>query len=69
MTPWEQSAAQFNQSATCRRRRDSKPRVKYEPGCLRIGCEHPSCACATNLHGDEAPTLAEILEKWRAMHG
>lgn len=69
MTDWEKIANHFNATAKCRRRKDAKPQISYEPGVLSIGCEHPSCACRMNLHGDEKPTLTEILKEWQERHG
>ena len=69
MTSWESIITSFNANAKCRRRKDAKPQISYEPGCLSIGCDHPSCACRTNLHGDEKPTLTELLKLWEDWHG
>ena len=69
MTDWYRIADHFNQTAKCRRFKDGKPKVSYEPGCLHIGCEHKNCACRMNFHGDEKPTLTEILKWWQESHG
>lgn len=67
MTDFERIANHFNQTAKCRRLKDGKPQVSYEPGCLHIGCEHPKCACSYNGHGDEP--LSVTLAKWQELHG
>jgi len=67
MTDWERIASHFNATAKCRRRKDSKPRVEYEPGCLHIGCEHKNCTCQMNFHGDEP--LSVTLARWQERHG
>lgn len=69
MTDFERIIASFNANAKCRRRKDAKPQASYEPGVLSIGCDHPSCACRMNLHGDERPTLTEVLKMWEDWHG
>lgn len=67
MTDWERIINHFNATARCKRRREGKPQVSYEPGCLTISCDHEKCVCAMNFHGDEP--LSTSLIKWQERHG
>lgn len=67
MTDQERIMSHFNATATCKRRREAKPRLGYEPGCSFIECEHPSCPCRMN-DGDGGP-LSEFIARWMQRHG
>ena len=66
-TDFERIRDHFNESATCKRRRDAKPKLGYEPGCAFIECEHSQCACRMN-DGEGLPT-SEFIARWQRRHG
>lgn len=67
MTDQERIMNHFNQHAQCRKWAQANPKLKYEPGCAYIECEHADCRCRMN-EGDGIP-LSEFIAKWEARHG
>jgi hypothetical protein len=67
ISDFERIASHFNATARCRRSKDAKPQVQYEPGCVWIECQHKQCSCRTNGHGDES--LTSFLAKWQERNG
>lgn len=66
-TDYERIRDHFNESVTCKRRRDAKPQLGYDPGCAFIECEHEQCACRMN-DGEGLPT-SEFIARWQRRHG
>lgn len=68
MTEYERIIHHFNTTCSgCKRRRESKPQISYEPGCSTIRCDAEKCACAMN-DGDSGP-VSEFIAKWQRTHG
>lgn len=68
LTEDERNMKHFNENVRgCKRRRESKPQISYEPGCSIIRCDAEKCACAMN-DGDGGP-VSEFIARWTAQHG
>ena len=66
-TEEERIMQHFNQHATCKRRRESRPQIHHEPGCTWVCCEANRCACSMVDGGDL--TTTGLITKWEGRHG
>lgn len=67
-TEHERIMTHFNTNTTgCKRRRESKPQITYEPGCSTIRCDADRCPCAMN-DGEGGP-VSGLIAKWQGKHG
>ena len=66
-TDFERIQDEFNAKAVCRWRKDGKPQLGYDPGCLFIECELEKCPCRMNC-GEGGP-VSEFIARWQKRHG
>ena len=67
MTSHEAIMNHFNTTTTgCKKRRESKPQISYEPGCSTITCGD-GCRCAMN-DGEGGP-VSGFIATWQGRYG